>query len=751
MTDSTVVWQKNLQSTTGNFSTMHTFEGDGDASRVFEVNFTGGYIKQSHVKAYMMPYGTADYEYLTLTFVNESSVRLSAAVPVGWTVTIYRDTPKDLPLASFTDGALITAASLDRNAEQAIFGVAEMVDRFTATQQGVDLSLNIANEAKADSEQAVSAAAAATAAASAALRAPAGEVVSPTPSAVERANKVMAFNSTGDPIAVLPQSGSASDVMVEYAKPTGASKVGTTSGTVQSNLDAVTVELGNVGADVADLQARPQLPTAYLEAINPQSTLQGLLDSINNGAREALLYGSIASTGTLLLPSYFHLAGSGLYAYRNDRNSFKSISKSGNATFVFDNDDVTPVTIDAIVGISPEWHDGRWPQQSTISNVAFVGDRSSYNTAGLYIRQGSRYSIRDCTFTACKNGIVLGDVWVSEFTNITAVDCAVQSRRGTSQRWSGCAITGHPDVIGAYNFNDTTYTTLTSCTSDNAPRSAYFFSAGSEVTMIGCGTEFPVNTTDTALGTMVALNGNCKVICHGFKGVPVANQTQPLISVGVGDSLHLVNWNSTQAQYPNSIDISINGDGSTITIEDSTFTGTATGNVRFPRVQFRGDYPNSKVIVKSRGQVFVYKCPAGGGFVTNPEAQNSTSPVTPVLLVNNQVNSSLTLTAATGRYVKTGNSVTYTWDVTVGSVSGLASGASIKLQMPSEALAGAAGVGDLIINGGTSFAPSGCYTDGVNAYTYLFNSNGAELTVANISTGTRLRGSITYLARYTAF
>lgn len=242
MTDSTVVWQQALPAASGNFNTMHTFDGDGNADRTFEINFSGGYIKDEHVKAYMMPYGTADYEYLTLTFINESTVRLSAAVPVGWTVTIYRDTPKDVPLASFTDGALITAASLDRNAEQAIFGVAEMVDRFNATQESVDLSLDIANEAMDVAEQANTNSIQAIEIAKVserAIRVPAGESVNDIPDAVNRAGKLLAFNASGDVFVASPVSGDATDVLLTLNGENGAGLVGSTSGTVQGSLDAL--------------------------------------------------------------------------------------------------------------------------------------------------------------------------------------------------------------------------------------------------------------------------------------------------------------------------------------------------------------------------------------------------------------------------------------------------------------------------------------------------------------------------------
>ncbi|ENU3986707.1 phage tail fiber protein [Enterobacter kobei] len=46
------------------------------------------------------------------------------------------------------------------------------------------------------------------------------------PPADQRANKLLAFNALGQPITVVPQSGSASDVLIELAKPTGASLIG---------------------------------------------------------------------------------------------------------------------------------------------------------------------------------------------------------------------------------------------------------------------------------------------------------------------------------------------------------------------------------------------------------------------------------------------------------------------------------------------------------------------------------------------
>lgn len=66
------------------------------------------------------------------------------------------------------------------------------------------------------------------------LRVPEITGVNLLPPASMRANKLLAFNSAGQPITVLPESGSASDVLIELAKPTGAGLVGALDGrTVQ--------------------------------------------------------------------------------------------------------------------------------------------------------------------------------------------------------------------------------------------------------------------------------------------------------------------------------------------------------------------------------------------------------------------------------------------------------------------------------------------------------------------------------------
>ncbi|QLV91800.1 right-handed parallel beta-helix repeat-containing protein [Citrobacter freundii] len=56
------------------------------------------------------------------------------------------------------------------------------------------------------------------------LRVP--EQINTLPSSLDRANKIPAFDSNGNAIVIIPQSGSASDVLIELAKPSGSGLVG---------------------------------------------------------------------------------------------------------------------------------------------------------------------------------------------------------------------------------------------------------------------------------------------------------------------------------------------------------------------------------------------------------------------------------------------------------------------------------------------------------------------------------------------
>lgn len=153
-----------------NYRTMVYYKGDGKDT--FEINFDGGFIYKEDVKAFSVKDDTRERKNHKVTFVNGSvsRVKLDSAIPKGWTVCIYRDTPKAKPLAQFTDGAIINEANLDRNAQQAMFAVSEMVDRFDSTVESVEAALKQVYEANKKADQAINTANGAKATADSAVR-----------------------------------------------------------------------------------------------------------------------------------------------------------------------------------------------------------------------------------------------------------------------------------------------------------------------------------------------------------------------------------------------------------------------------------------------------------------------------------------------------------------------------------------------------------------------------------------------------
>ena len=94
------------------------------------------------------------------------------------------------------------------------------------------------------------------------LRTP--EAVPQLPAAVDRRNKIPAFDNDGNPTVIPAPSGSAAEVYLELAKPTGAGLVGATSGkTVQQELDG-TLKAANNLSDLEDpAEARENLGITY--------------------------------------------------------------------------------------------------------------------------------------------------------------------------------------------------------------------------------------------------------------------------------------------------------------------------------------------------------------------------------------------------------------------------------------------------------------------------------------------------------
>ncbi|MBT0460568.1 hypothetical protein [Morganella morganii] len=93
------------------------------------------------------------------------------------------------------------------------------------------------------------------------------------PNAANRANKLLSFDDGGNPVVIVPESGSAADVLLELAKPTGADLVGTESGsTVQWEIDSLNKSINTLPS---------KFSVAYSEDIVGSDYAQGLAETDN--------------------------------------------------------------------------------------------------------------------------------------------------------------------------------------------------------------------------------------------------------------------------------------------------------------------------------------------------------------------------------------------------------------------------------------------------------------------------------------
>lgn len=110
-------------------NSINRWLGDGTTTD-WNFTFSGGYIAPEHVRCYVTDAdGVRIFPEKTL--ISPFTMRVIPAVPTGSTITLYRDTPKDLPLVEFADGTALTEPALNLMARQSVFIAAEFTDATT--------------------------------------------------------------------------------------------------------------------------------------------------------------------------------------------------------------------------------------------------------------------------------------------------------------------------------------------------------------------------------------------------------------------------------------------------------------------------------------------------------------------------------------------------------------------------------------------------------------------------------------------
>lgn len=154
------------------------------------------------------------------------------------------------------------------------------------------------------------------------LRVP--EPIPQLPDAATRANKMPAFDSAGNPIVVIPPSGSASDVLIELAKPTGSQRIGTNHrGTLQLDLDAIDRRPDGYGNSIAAVLANGNdVQIAKDISVTTRTDVQG--DKVLDGC------GGILNVTTPGVPAIF--SDSRTTGINNDRVRIENVKIQGSVT-----------------------------------------------------------------------------------------------------------------------------------------------------------------------------------------------------------------------------------------------------------------------------------------------------------------------------------------------------------------------------------------------------------------------------------
>lgn len=209
----------------------------------YEFQLAGGYLEKDHVKLdFVTEVGArTNYPLSDAMFVTEFSLQIPVEdIPLNAvSVRIYRETPREEPLISFTNGARLNERNLDRLAAQTIFVAAEAFDAgaFAVAEDLIGQALSAiqqANEALDEAGTIVATAAASAASALASQNAASASATSASGSASTATTQ--ASNASASAIAA---AASAAAALVSQnaaaASATAASGSATTATTQATN------------------------------------------------------------------------------------------------------------------------------------------------------------------------------------------------------------------------------------------------------------------------------------------------------------------------------------------------------------------------------------------------------------------------------------------------------------------------------------------------------------------------------------
>ena len=123
-------------------TTENKYTGDGSTTR-YSIQFE--YLNESDIKVSLQEPGQAAQTTTAFTFANATTIQLNSPPTAGYEVRIFRETSNDTLISKFFAGSAIRAVDLNKNFEQTLFSVQEVLARFidrtqAIFQNNVDLS-----------------------------------------------------------------------------------------------------------------------------------------------------------------------------------------------------------------------------------------------------------------------------------------------------------------------------------------------------------------------------------------------------------------------------------------------------------------------------------------------------------------------------------------------------------------------------------------------------------------------------------
>ncbi|MDY1887983.1 phage tail fiber protein [Klebsiella pneumoniae] len=239
-----------------------------------------------------------------------------------------------------------------------------------------------------------------------------------------RKNKIVAMDNNGDPLMVLPESGSAADVLIELAKPTGGQLVKVQNATVNELTEAsilmfmtradINTLLNTTGAEVAVDYALQAIINAGYKSVRFPHTVKGIY-TLN---------------GSVILPGGFTIYGECSKPYTiTDDSSFVGkgtvIRKASGADYIFG-----PGSVFRIYGCIL---DGRDQQRPLINQTNQVRGGILFN-CGIY---RFLYGIGSYSYTSIqvgKSSICANQDGVYNLIDSRVIDCTIntQTRHGVN-------------------------------------------------------------------------------------------------------------------------------------------------------------------------------------------------------------------------------------------------------------------------------------------------------------------------------